>query len=158
MLVMTPTRVAPPLPTLTPVPRGSRSQARSSLRLRAPAARQFVRHLNLHEARVAAPPECKLGPPHARRSTIAHLAPPLSARARCAPHAAQYQSAQLMAAKGVNVPYGIAAKTVAEAVAAAEAKEEAALRAQASVAAEAAAEAAAAQLAASRQQATDVGR
>merc|ERR1719421_1320375 len=32
----------------------------------------------------------------------------------------EYQSAQLMAAKGVNVPFGIAAKSVAEAVAAAE--------------------------------------
>merc|ERR1719337_366236 len=32
----------------------------------------------------------------------------------------EYQSAQLMAAKGVNVPFGLPAKTVAEAVAAGE--------------------------------------
>ena len=40
--------------------------------------------------------------------------PALSVRVHLPPGRAQYQSAQLMATKGVNVPFGIAAKSVAE--------------------------------------------
>ena len=72
-----------------------------------PATRQFVRRLNLHEVSIVAVL-------HNQQENLLSPAVAIADSRPLVPACAQYQSAQLMASKGVNVPFGIPAKSVAE--------------------------------------------